>query len=1129
MSLLEPTQKVLYKDLPSAKDTQFLMRKLSVHNWGTFKSIHTCRFAENGVLMLGASGAGKSTLLDAMSAMIVPPSKVHFNAAAEEGEKRGRDRSLYSYIRGAWGDKSNKETREVVKQYLRPGATMSAIALEYGDRLGRTLTLVRMFWLTGTTIPSKIPQHFMVVEGKFDMSLLKGFDFDIRKLKKKLDQVEGLRHHENFTAYQEHWSRVMGINDEKVLELLHKTQSTKSLGDLNQFLRQFMLAEPETFAKADALVAEFGELDEAHKAVVTARRQIDVLRPAHENFLQLGQLIEDRERKDVLRKAISAFVQHVRVGLIEDELRRLETAIEADSGQLAVNGPRLYALAERIQTLKGLHLQAGGADIQTKERRLGELHLQREARNKALGRVDQYCKALGWTLADNPQDFAEQIGQAKAMSDAYTSGEQSYLATRDKLNIEFYNLDKEMKDLREDIRALEETSSNIPKDLLRIRADLCAALQIPLSQVAFVGELIQVRDEYASEWAPAIEKLLGGFGKDLLVEETRRKEVNGWVNRTDTGLRLFHNGVQKGVSNANRHPKTANSVVQKLDLKRDHPYSGWVYKELVERFDFECVDSPSKLVDHSLTAQGQIRHGKGRTEKDDRYDIRNKRHWVLGFDSREKLEDLREQGRECGAEIARVQLEQRTLESERQQDHLRKEAAGRLLDFEFENIDVASIATLIGEMEDDIKRLKAGNTTLSDLDGQIVQANLEHQRILTQNAELENRASTNRDWLKTWEHPLQTAKVEAGGLPADHRQALATRMPENWKPTLDSLQLDVQRVAENIRDEMESLTDAIADTRGQIIWAFNEFLREWAVESGSLQANIESAPDFFAKLDRLVQDGLPEHEAKFRNLLNQQSTNRLVELGSHVNNGRKEIKVRLEDVNDALFAVNYNPGSYLKIEPIDLPLPELVEFRERLNEITEGRRQQEVEPEVAEERFQLLRNLVMRLKAEDPKDKQWREKVLDIRLHVEFGAHELERGTDYELFYHGGSDGKSGGQRQKLTATCLAAALRYQLGGTDGDVPTYAPVVLDEAFTKTDDAFTATCMEIFTTLGFQMIVATPIKSVNTLEQYVGGAVFVKIRDLNVSAVKQIDYVEDTNKLNLSEEDRREAMGDDADD
>jgi uncharacterized protein YPO0396 len=309
-----------------------------------------------------------------------------------------------------------------------------------------------------------------------------------------------------------------------------------------------------------------------------------------------------------------------------------------------------------------------------------------------------------------------------------------------------------------------------------------------------------------------------------------------------------------------------------------------------------------------------------------------------------------------------------------------------------------------------------------------------------------------------------------------------------------------------------------------VLAAFNHFLQRWPEESGALQGNLESAPDFFAKLKRLEDDGLPEHEERFRNLLSQQSTQRLAELGRHVTEGRREIALRLDDVNDALRIVPYNQDSYLRINPIDLHLPEVADFRERLRAIfTDQARALDEDLAQAEQRFALLRQLVLDLKADDPDKCKWRERVLDVRQHVEFNAEELERGTDRQIEIYSGSSGKSGGQRQKLTATCLASALRYKLGGSDGGVPQYAAVVLDEAFTKTDNDFTKTCMQVFKELGFQMIVATPIKSVMTLEEFVGGAVFVSISNRHTSALFAIQYDQEDRRLVLSEGQRAQAQ------
>lgn len=126
-----------------------------------------------------------------------------------------------------------------------------------------------------------------ILERDFDLHELKFFaehDFDVRRF--KFDLPDAFVRDE-FSAYQERFRRLLGIESERALRLLHKTQSAKNLGDLNDFMRDFMLDPPDAFELADKLVAQFSELNDAHRAVVDARRQIDTLKPAHEESLEL--------------------------------------------------------------------------------------------------------------------------------------------------------------------------------------------------------------------------------------------------------------------------------------------------------------------------------------------------------------------------------------------------------------------------------------------------------------------------------------------------------------------------------------------------------------------------------------------------------------------------------------------------------------------------------------------------------------------------------------------------------------------------------------------------------------------------------------------------------------------------
>ena len=288
-----------------------------------------------------------------------------------------------------------------------------------------------------------------------------------------------------------------------------------------------------------------------------------------------------------------------------------------------------------------------------------------------------------------------------------------------------------------------------------------------------------------------------------------------------------------------------------------------------------------------------------------------------------------------------------------------------------------------------------------------------------------------------------------------------------------------------------------------------------------MDTSLACAPDYFAKLVRLETDGLPAYEQRFFELLQNQSHQNLAALSTYLNDARKAILERMDLVNDSLGQVPFNQSAnqrtYLHINASDRQLADVKEFKQEIQQALSHAWTED--HEFAEARFLALRRLVDRLASHE--QKRWRETVLDVRQHVEFIGREIdESGVEVEIYRSGA--GKSGGQRQKLATTCLAAALRYQLGGNDHGVPMYAPVVLDEAFDKADNEFTALAMNIFTNFGFQMVVATPLKSVMTLEPFIGGACFVDISDRRVSGVLLIEYDGDRQRLKLPEHAQEEA-------
>ncbi|MFC3658124.1 ATP-binding protein [Xanthomonas hyacinthi] len=1104
-------------DLPDPRLQQFRMRRLQVHNWGTFSGLTEIPIAARGFLFVGRSGSGKSTLLDAMSALLTPPSIVDFNAAAREAERSGRDRNLVSYVRGAWADQQDSESGEIATQYLRKGATWTALVLEYRNGEDRVVSLVRLFWIAGNgTAAADVRKHYMVAERAFDIAAdLDGFDLDLRKLKQRLHDVH---HFDSFAGYAERFRHQLGIGNEMALRLLHKTQSAKNLGDLNAFLRGFMLDEPKTFDAAERLVGDFAELDGAHQAVVTARRQVETLLPARGHHAELMAVRRQRSELDELKLGIDSYREQRRLALLDARLQELDTR---DRGLAGEEGQRRAALDNHQRRLDDLEAQRraqGGERIDALERERDQQQAERDRRAAKRRQAEQACRQLEQGLAGSAQGFAEQAAQARAaLEDGTRVAAELDEAIGERMAGKRED-EKRFAEVRAEIDALKRNPSNIPAPMQALRARLSADTGVPEAALPFVGELLQVRSE-DSDWRGAIERVLHGFAQSLLVDERHYADVADWVNRTHLGIRLVYYRVRDNEHALPGRAPAAASLLHKLEL-REHACAGWLRRELGKRFDYDCVDSAKALrhAERAITREGQVKHPGERYEKDDRHAVNDRRRWLLGFDNRDKLALFEEEGVALAQRIAACDADVAALRTRRERDGARRLAQHTLANLAWEEIDVAAPLQRLDDIATALRQLREGDANLRALGAAIdlARANVEqaertYEGVHKERAKLEGQR-------ESWE------KVRAGCADAHARKltplqerGLGERVHGLGVLSLENLDAHFREITKVLEEQRTESLTAQNRIEQLLLECFKRYCRAWPEDSGDFTVSVDGAEDFLARLQRLERDGLPQHEARFFELLQSQSKNNLLALQRHTAEARKSIAQRLDEVNASLEQVPFNRGTLLTIELGDRRLPEVIEFHQRLRDVL-GHHQTE-QRELAEQQFAVLRELVRRLGSQDGEDKRWRELVLDVRLHVEFVGVELDAATRQQVEIYRSGAGKSGGQRQKLATTCLAAALRYQLGGEDGELPRYCAVVLDEAFDKADNEFTALAMNIFENFGFQMVVATPLKSVMTLEPFIGGACFVEISGRHDSGVLLIEYDEQARRLKLPERSR----------
>lgn len=1088
---------------------QFRLDRIQLYNWGTFSGLHTVLFSRNGHLVLGPSGSGKSTLLDAKTALLAPSQWMDFNAAARDPGKRERDRDLVTYVRGAWRKMDSGEGGTAL-DVLRPKSTWSAIGMTFATDSGRVVTLAQIFWIRGAEMDAKsLGRHFLVLERDLDLKELEFFgkeDFNIRKLKQTISAAYS---NDVANGYRDCFQAKLGIPSEQALKLLHKAQSTKNISDLNAFMRELMLERPATFGVAQSLVEEFTSLDDAYSAVVKARDQINLLNPARAAYLERQQVDAASHKLRELEAGVDHYRAARKDTLLNDAIRFSFQEQERLEALALAAEARARAASDQVQTTQRALVAAGGETAANLAQRLVQLADQETQLVRKYQQVEAAFNGLGLPMPGTAEDYANTAVMARARAEELQKGYEQDGEDGYRLKQDLQRLTGEIQSLRDEIAELERKPSNIPKPLRDLRVVIAASVRCHEDELPYAGELIEVHED-ERHWRPALERLLGKLATSMLVPENLYLDVLRFVDENNLRQNFTYHRVNPATQAKRRDGISARAAARKLQL-RAGDFHEWLDAELRSRFDHECVDNRDELKSYpfALTLAGQIRGGRSAHEKRDGKDLNSPASWALGWDNTAKLRSFVER---------RVALEKQYAEETKRLDGLLGRAkgvvtliqhAGTVKDTSWTEIDVASCRSQIQEIRTTLDKIRTENPDLVQLEHALLKQQ-ESAKSLNADAataaanvgtEIRNRGKLQDELNELRADPsiVEPTPTQAEGLSARYTEASNSITLSN----LDNVTRIVQR---KLSADMQDLMSRSGDLKAKVESAFQAFKATpgWAMDSADLDASIASADGFIALLEELERDRLPEFEGRFFNLLQTHSDRYLATLASTLSGEADEIETRIDSVNAALMHAPFGRGTHLRILSRPINQAVVVDFKKDLKSALS--QSFGAERPAAEGRFLMIKKLVERLKSPKSEDERWRNTVLDVRQHVEFLAQEMhDDGTQGEVLDGGG--GKSGGQRQKLTTTCLAAALRFQLVGSDQVVPQFAPVIIDEAFDKADHEHTSMAVGILRTFGFQLIVATPMKAVTTFEPFIGGATLVSIRDRNHSAVRHLTVSE----------------------
>lgn len=1092
----------------------FRLHRLEVFNWGTFHNkVYALNLNGHNSLLTGDIGSGKSTLVDAVTTLLVPAHRIAYNKAAGADSK---ERSLRSYVMGYF--RSTRGDLGTKQEALRDANAYSVIlGVFYNEGYDHWVTIAQVFWLKeGQNQPAK----FFVVADKA-LSIVDDFSQfgkGMNALRKRLRDSQLIELFDTYKDYAGGFRKRFGLKNEQALELFHQTVSMKQVGNLTDFVREHMLEETQSGQKVEALIRHFDDLNQAHQLVLKAKHQVSLLQPMVADGQRYASLQSEQQHWESMRDGLEGFFAEQKIGLLEKRQQSLETDLTRTQAQLEqLQHTKQDQQAQRDELKQAISDQ-GGDRLAALQKAITEAQTSKQKCQTKADAFETLLTQVDMAVPQQPVAFAQTCADVSHAT-IQTEQQQIDLENQQKeLEFDFRRQRQTHNELDTQIQSLKQRKNNIDEAQIQIRQALCQALNLDESEMPFVGELLQVREQDQA-WEGAIERILHNFALSLLVPDRHYAAVSEWVEKTRLKGRLVYfrvKNAEKSPGLVNFHPQ---SLVRKVSIKPDSEFYEYLHGQLANRFDYACCESLSEFrrEKQAVTLQGQVKSGNQRHEKDDRRALNDRRFYVLGWSNEDKIAALEMEAKQLQDSLAQQASQLAGLTQQVNQLKQRLTALTKLSHYQdFEELDwqkwVSRLDKLLAEkaeLEASHDQLKLLQHQLETLEDDIRQTeaglNQRYRELGDSQSKLETLA---RDL--TQAQMLLTQQIEDDSFNAYLRQSL-TQVQSDWAlqaQRVESIEPRLMDMRAKIQAEMNNFKGKLDRLQAKLIQQIQDFCHQYPAETKDFSADIAGLVEFEGLLQQLQSDDLPRFEARFKEQLNQNTINQISHFKVQLKQAQLEIKERIDTINQSLADIDYNPGRFIRLEVAANPDSEIKDFYQELEACTENTMTGSQDEQYSEAKFLQVKALIDRFAGREglvDLDKRWTAKVTDVRNFYQFSASERYREDDTEHEHYSDSAGKSGGQKEKLAYTVLAASLAYQFGLEWGEVKSrsFRFVVIDEAFGRGSDDSARFGLELFKQLNLQLLIVTPKQKIHVIEPYVANVGFVTNRDGRESQLRNL--------------------------
>lgn len=491
------------------------LTRLRLINWHYFED-ETIAF-NGATLISGINASGKSTILDAVK-MVLTVDTRHFNIAANENSKR----DLMGYVRCKLGEDE--------KAYNRDGVVISHVALEFCDE-DKKKNFVLGVVHTSNDEQSQILSKWYIAECNLDeLTFIVGErPATPKELRSNLILLERKDARERFLSR-------LGRLDEKFFEMIQKAIAFKSMKNVKDFIKNFLLTESNVdFESLKETINNVRELENLYNQCVAQKKMLDeIVDCSNEYRARQDEILVD----EILLDLANFDISDQKVKEVEEKIKRVGREINQKEELKSTKNTTVDELNEKLDVVKdSLRDSDIGRLIVSIDGQIKQVldSCDKERKkidnlNKNLDCLKKYLSLLknsDYVFPISAQEFVDissdvlQFDKKEIILDRLVSSDEKI---KNDISENYYNLDRQRKDIDDDLvrlsqrkKSLEERKHTYPTKSAQFKALVEAELsKIGIDDsTCYLCELLEIKDD---SWRNAIEGILGDYRFALVVD-----------------------------------------------------------------------------------------------------------------------------------------------------------------------------------------------------------------------------------------------------------------------------------------------------------------------------------------------------------------------------------------------------------------------------------------------------------------------------------------------------------------------------------------------------------------------------------------------------------------------------------